>query len=67
MLYHDYTRRHNEVVRCIHLGLKYGLKALPCIRSHSIQEIVTNENCEIRVNTHRNANTGKSPRYICAR
>ncbi|KAI5176572.1 hypothetical protein PAEPH01_2370, partial [Pancytospora epiphaga] len=21
MLYHDYTRRHNEVVRCIHLGL----------------------------------------------
>ncbi|KAI5182285.1 hypothetical protein PAEPH01_2880 [Pancytospora epiphaga] len=23
MLYHDYTRRHNEVVRCIHLGLKY--------------------------------------------
>ncbi|KAI5169570.1 hypothetical protein PAEPH01_0822 [Pancytospora epiphaga] len=23
MLYHDYTRRHNEVVRCIHLDLKY--------------------------------------------
>ncbi|KAI5169522.1 hypothetical protein PAEPH01_0785 [Pancytospora epiphaga] len=23
MLYHDHTRRHNEVVRCIHLGLKY--------------------------------------------
>ncbi|KAI5169873.1 hypothetical protein PAEPH01_1062 [Pancytospora epiphaga] len=23
MLYHDYTRRHNEVVRCIHLGLEY--------------------------------------------
>ncbi|KAI5175451.1 hypothetical protein PAEPH01_2159 [Pancytospora epiphaga] len=23
MLYHDYTGRHNEVVRCIHLGLKY--------------------------------------------
>ncbi|KAI5175867.1 hypothetical protein PAEPH01_2200, partial [Pancytospora epiphaga] len=23
MLYHDYTRRHNEVVRCIHLGPKY--------------------------------------------
>ncbi|KAI5173373.1 hypothetical protein PAEPH01_1925 [Pancytospora epiphaga] len=21
MLYHNYTRRHNEVVRCIHLGL----------------------------------------------
>ncbi|KAI5168451.1 hypothetical protein PAEPH01_0143 [Pancytospora epiphaga] len=51
MLYHDYTRRHHEVVRCIHLGLclKYGLKALPRMRLHSIQEIVTNENCEIRV------------------
>ncbi|KAI5168776.1 hypothetical protein PAEPH01_0409 [Pancytospora epiphaga] len=23
MLYHDYTRRHNEVVHCIHFGLKY--------------------------------------------
>ncbi|KAI5168632.1 hypothetical protein PAEPH01_0285 [Pancytospora epiphaga] len=23
MLYHIYTRRPNEVVRCIHLGLKY--------------------------------------------
>ncbi|KAI5170270.1 hypothetical protein PAEPH01_1292 [Pancytospora epiphaga] len=23
MLYHDYTRRHNEVVRCIYLDLKY--------------------------------------------
>ncbi|KAI5170536.1 hypothetical protein PAEPH01_1516 [Pancytospora epiphaga] len=51
MFYHDYTCRHNEIVRCIHLGLclKYGLKALPRMRSHSIQEIVTNENCEIRV------------------
>ncbi|KAI5169411.1 hypothetical protein PAEPH01_0686 [Pancytospora epiphaga] len=23
MLYHDYTCRHNEVVRCIHLRFKY--------------------------------------------
>ncbi|KAI5170892.1 hypothetical protein PAEPH01_1528 [Pancytospora epiphaga] len=69
MLYHDYTRRHNEVVRCIHLGLclKYGLKALPRMRSHSIQEIVTNENCEISAHTHGNKNTGKSSRYICVR
>ena len=53
MLYHDYTRRHNEVVRCIHLGLctKYGLKAFPRMRSHSVQEIVANENVEIRVDT----------------
>ncbi|KAI5170273.1 hypothetical protein PAEPH01_1295 [Pancytospora epiphaga] len=37
------------------------------MRSHSIQEIVTNENCEVKVGTHGNANTGKSPRYICPR
>ncbi|KAI5170490.1 hypothetical protein PAEPH01_1476 [Pancytospora epiphaga] len=51
MLYHDYTRRHNEVVRCIHLVicLKYGFEAVSRMRSHSIQKIVTNENCEIRV------------------
>ncbi len=53
MLYHDYMRRHNEVVRCIHLCLctKYGLKAFPRMRSHSVQEIVANENVEIRVDT----------------
>ncbi|KAI4292954.1 hypothetical protein PAPHI01_2228 [Pancytospora philotis] len=53
MLFHDYTRRHNEVVRCIHLSLcrKYGIKALPRMRSHSVQEIVSNENVEIRVDT----------------
>ncbi|KAI5170369.1 hypothetical protein PAEPH01_1372 [Pancytospora epiphaga] len=64
MLCHDYTRRHNEVVRCIHLRLclKYGLKALPRMRSHSIQEIVTNENCEIRVNMR--VPTGKKYRRI---
>jgi hypothetical protein len=53
MLYHDYLRRHNEVVRCIHLGLctKYGIKALPRLRNYSVQEIVSNENVEIRVDT----------------
>ena len=53
MLYYDYTRRHNEVVRCIHLGLcrKYGPKAFPRMRNHSVQEIVANENVEIRVDT----------------
>ncbi|VDM94803.1 unnamed protein product [Thelazia callipaeda] len=37
----------------ITLGLckKYGLKALPRVWSHSIQEIVANENVEIRVGT----------------
>jgi hypothetical protein len=38
MLGHDYTRRHNEVLKCIHLSLcnKYGLKKL---RPHSVQEL----------------------------
>ena len=40
-------------MRCIHLGLctKYGLKAFPRMRNHSVQEIVANENVEIRVDT----------------
>ena len=53
MLSHDYTRRHNEVVRCLHLLLcnKYGIKTSKKIRSHSIQETVANANVEIRVDT----------------
>ncbi|KAI4290998.1 hypothetical protein PAPHI01_0272 [Pancytospora philotis] len=56
MLYHDYMRRHNEVVRCIHLCLcrKYGLKALPRMRTHAVQEVVANENVEIRVDMRIN-------------
>ncbi|KAI4293301.1 hypothetical protein PAPHI01_2575 [Pancytospora philotis] len=52
MLFHDYTRRHNVVVRCIHLSFyrRYGIKALLRVRSHSVQEVVPNENVEIRVN-----------------
>ena len=51
MLAHDYTRRHNEVVRCLHLLLcnNYGIKTQKRIRSHSVQEIVANERAEIRV------------------
>ncbi|TBU20728.1 reverse transcriptase [Hamiltosporidium tvaerminnensis] len=45
MLGHDYTRRHNEVVRCIHLLL------LNKYKSHSVQEILDNEYAEIRVDT----------------
>ena len=53
MLYHDYMRRHNEVLRCIHLLLcnKYGVKSTKRMGSHSVQEIVANENVEIRVDT----------------
>ena len=54
----DYTRRHNEVVRCIHLFLcnKYGLKSSKRIRLHSVQEILANEHVEMRVDTRSNAN-----------
>ena len=53
MLGHDYTRRHNEVVKCIHLILcnKYGLKNSKKLRSHSVEEVVANENVEIWVDT----------------
>ncbi|XP_076384103.1 uncharacterized protein LOC143261870 [Megalopta genalis] len=53
MLGFDSTRRHNEVVRCIHLLLckKYGFKKSNKIRSHSVQEILKNENAEIRADT----------------
>ena len=49
MLGHDYTRRHNEVVKCIHLFLcnKYGIKN--SIVLELIQEI--NKYAEIRVDT----------------
>lgn len=51
--HHDYTRRHNEVVRCIHLLLcnRYGVKSSKKIRTHSVQETVANEKVEIRVDT----------------
>lgn len=54
MARHEYTRRHNEVVRCLHLLLatKYGFKRSPRVRSHSVQEIIDNERAEIRVDTH---------------
>ncbi|TBU11242.1 hypothetical protein CWI38_1307p0020 [Hamiltosporidium tvaerminnensis] len=53
MLGHDYTRRHNKVVRCLHLLLlnRYKFKSTKRIRSHSVQEILDNEYAEIRVDT----------------
>ncbi|EQB62250.1 hypothetical protein NAPIS_ORF00171 [Vairimorpha apis BRL 01] len=40
MLSHDYMRRHNEALRCIHLQLclNYGLTKSKKIRNHSLQE-----------------------------
>ncbi|KAM0677691.1 hypothetical protein BDAP_001591 [Binucleata daphniae] len=53
MVGHDYTRRHNEVLRCIHSTLcnKYSIKRSKKLRTHSVQEIIANENAEIRVDT----------------
>ena len=48
MVGHDYTRRHNEVVRCIHLHLcnKYSIKNSKKMKTHSVQEIVANKQVE---------------------
>ena len=53
MLSHDYTRRHNEVVRCLHLLLcnEFGIKSAKRMKTHSVQEIVGNDKVEIRVDT----------------
>ncbi|KAF7684385.1 hypothetical protein TCON_0442 [Astathelohania contejeani] len=48
ILGHDYTRRHNEVLRCIHLLLatKYGFKKSKKLRTHSAQGVMENERAE---------------------
>ena len=53
MLAFDYTRRHNEVERWIHLQLclTYKLKSSKKIKNHSAQEIIGNEKVEIKVDT----------------
>jgi hypothetical protein len=53
MLYYDYTWRHNEVVRCIHLLLcrKYGLKNTKKLRTHKVSSILENEKVLIKVDT----------------
>ena len=54
MLGHDYMRRHNEVVKCIHMLLckKYKIEdSGKKLRSHSVQQIVANKYVEIRVDT----------------
>ena len=53
ILSHDYTRRHNEVIKCLHLLLciKYGIKTSKKLSTHSVQKKVSNEFAEIRVDT----------------
>ncbi|KAF7683474.1 hypothetical protein TCON_1314 [Astathelohania contejeani] len=53
MLGHDYTRRYNEVLRCIYLLVanKYGFKKSKKLRFHSVQDAIENKSTEIRVDT----------------
>ncbi|KAF9763520.1 hypothetical protein NGRA_1210 [Nosema granulosis] len=53
MLEHDYMRRHNEAFRCIHLQLclNYGFSRARKRRNHSLQEYVSNDREEIRVDS----------------
>ncbi|XP_029654034.1 uncharacterized protein LOC115227295 [Octopus sinensis] len=53
MLNSDYLRRHNEVVKCIHLHLcrAYGIKRGRKLKAHSVQSIISTHNAEIRVDT----------------
>ena len=53
MLGHDYTSRHNEIVRCIHLSLcnRYGIRRTQRLRSHSVQETVSGPEATIVVDT----------------
>ena len=53
MLGHDYTARHNEVLRCIHMALcnKYGIRRVRKLRSHSVQETVSGLEATITTDT----------------
>ncbi|XP_029654245.1 uncharacterized protein LOC115227612 [Octopus sinensis] len=53
MLNSDYLRRHDEVVKCVHLHIcqMYGIKKNRKLKTHSVQSILSTQNVEIRVET----------------
>ncbi|XP_029654529.1 uncharacterized protein LOC115227982 [Octopus sinensis] len=53
MLNHDYTWRHNEVVRSLHLMLcnKYGIRRFRKLQTHKVQSVVENARVCIKVDT----------------
>lgn len=53
MVSHSYTRKHNEVIKCIHILLcnKYNLKQTRKLRSYSVQEILAKKEVEVRFDT----------------
>ena len=60
MMDYDYTWRHNEVVRSIHLGFctKYGIKRCRRLRSHRVESTVENSRVCIRTDTPIVTSTG---------
>ena len=50
LLYLDYTRRHNEVVRVLHrfMCTKYGMRRGRRMKGHVFEPLVANEHVEIR-------------------
>jgi hypothetical protein len=63
MLAHDYMRRHNEVLRCIHLQVErnYDLTKETRIRNHVVQPIRSNDKVEIVVD--KRVQTGIQVKY----
>ena len=59
ILAHDYTMRHNEVVRCIHLSLcnRYNIKHTKRLKNHSVQETVSGPEATIVVDTRVRTDT----------
>ncbi|XP_029656548.1 uncharacterized protein LOC115231790 [Octopus sinensis] len=53
MLNSDYLRRHDEVVKCVHLHIcrMYGIKKNRKLKTHSVQSILSTQNVEIKVDT----------------
>ena len=53
MLYHYYMKRHNEVVKCIHMLLcnQYNIIRRNKLRNHSVQETISNKDVTIIVDT----------------
>ncbi|KAL6122283.1 hypothetical protein NUSPORA_00699 [Nucleospora cyclopteri] len=51
MLSFDYTKRHNQVIRCIHLliCIRYDFQSSKKMLNHFVQEIVCNDDVEINV------------------
>lgn len=57
MLVHNYTRRHNEIIKYLqkHLYNKYKFANIKRLKNYSEQDILDNENVEIRIDIRLNS------------